>query len=248
MRCRPGFRKMDTRIGKQLTQTREAMGLVVEDVAHRTKIPASTIRFLESEDYSHFPNNVYAKGFLRLYCKFLGIDPRPYLAEKDEQLITHEDEVAFLEGIAVSSEFQDLEEEQPERKVSNGTLATAALFVIGIPVAFAISKMYGDDGEGTPAPPDQTQNQGGTREPEEPGSSLASRGDPGSVGPSGEALSPTKKEFGSDISPPVAPPAEPVEPGSSSAPRATPADPAAPGVTAGGPVATTVPEVISSVD
>ena len=62
---------MAIRFGKQLTQAREALGFVVDDVAHRTRIPAAAIRHLESEDYSHFTNNVYAKGLLRLYCKFL---------------------------------------------------------------------------------------------------------------------------------------------------------------------------------
>ncbi len=134
---------MAIRFGKQLTQAREALGFVVDDVAHRTRIPAATIRHLESEDYSHFTNNVYAKGFLRLYCKFLRIDPRSYLEEKEGQLFTHQDEVAFLEGIAVSPEFQDLEEDEPERKsLSPGLVTTIALVVIGIPAAIFLSGLY----------------------------------------------------------------------------------------------------------
>lgn len=133
---------MDIRIGKQLTQAREALGFVVEDVAHRTRVPAASIRFLESEDFSHFPNNVYAKSFLRLYCKFLNIDPAKYLAQRDGRLITHEDEVAFLEGIAVGPEFQDLEEEIPKRKISPNVITTAALILLGIPAAFLVSNIY----------------------------------------------------------------------------------------------------------
>jgi cytoskeletal protein RodZ len=154
---------MDIRIGKQLTQAREALGLIVEDVAHRTKIPSASIRYLESEDYSHFPNNVYAKSFLRLYSKFLNVDPASYLAEREGRLITHEDEVAFLEGIAVGSEFQDLEEEEPEKKISPGVVTTVALLVLGIPAAFVVSKIYDDPSdkptkpvaaeEASPAPP-----------------------------------------------------------------------------------------------
>lgn len=135
---------MDIRIGKQLTQAREALGLIVEDVAHRTKIPSTSIRHLESEDYSHFPNNVYAKSFLRLYGKFLNVDPSSYLAEREGRLITHEDEVAFLEGIAVGPEFQDLEEEEPEKKISPGVVTTVALVVLGVPAAFLVSKIYSD--------------------------------------------------------------------------------------------------------
>ncbi len=142
---------MDTRIGKQLTQAREALGFVVEDVAHRTRVPAASIRFLESEDFSHFPNNVYAKSFLRLYCKFLNIDPTEYLAQRDGRLISHQDEVAFLEGIAIGPEFQDLEEEIPQRKISPGAV-TIALLLLGIPIAFFVSNIYGgkdDQGKNT---------------------------------------------------------------------------------------------------
>lgn len=143
---------MDTRIGKQLTQAREALGLLVEDVAHRTRIPAASVRHLESEDYSHFPNNVYAKNFLRLYSRFLKVDPEPHIELKKGQLITLAEEVAFLEGIAVSPEFQNLEVSKTPRRVPNSAAKTAVVLVLGIPAAFLISSMFGkgDDKDAKP--------------------------------------------------------------------------------------------------
>lgn len=143
---------MDTRIGKQLTQAREALGLLVEDVAHRTRIPAASVRHLESEDYSHFPNNVYAKNFLRLYSRFLKVDPEPHIELKKGQLITLAEEVAFLEGIAVSPEFQNLEVSKTPRRVPNSAAKTAVVLVLGIPAAFLISSMFGKGDEKDPKP------------------------------------------------------------------------------------------------
>lgn len=231
---------MAIRFGKQLTQAREALGFVVDDVAHRTKIPAATIRHLESEDYSHFTNNVYAKGFLRLYCKFLKIDPRAYLDEKEGQLFTHEDEVAFLEGIAVSPEFQDLEEDEPERKsVSPGLVTTIALVVIGIPAAIFLSGLYrkGNDSkakdtaaEESPAPAPAEGAPVIETPPLEP--------DEGSVvGSPGETPAPDVPE---EIDPAAVPSADPVDP-AATAPRASPVDPdAGEPAPAARPVASTV--------
>jgi len=65
---------MASTIGKQLAQKREGEGISVEEVSHRTRIPIRLVRCLENDDYSGFPNLVYARSFLRMYCAHLGID------------------------------------------------------------------------------------------------------------------------------------------------------------------------------
>jgi cytoskeletal protein RodZ len=61
-------------IGKKLAQQRKKKGLSVEDAARVTKIRPERIVDLEGDDYSRFPNSAYAKSFLLLYGKFLGVD------------------------------------------------------------------------------------------------------------------------------------------------------------------------------
>lgn len=68
-------------LGKQLARKREREGMSVEDVAHRTRIPANIVRSLENDDYSHFPNLVYARSFLRMYSAHLEVDAGAYLDE-----------------------------------------------------------------------------------------------------------------------------------------------------------------------
>ncbi len=61
-------------IGSRLRAAREAKGMSIEDVAFETRIHANFVRCLEQDDYSHFASTTYAKSFLTLYSRFLGVD------------------------------------------------------------------------------------------------------------------------------------------------------------------------------
>lgn len=69
--------------GTQLRQARQARDLCIEDVAFETRIPHQRLRELENDDLSNFANLTYAKGFLKLYSKFLDLDLSDYLDEFD---------------------------------------------------------------------------------------------------------------------------------------------------------------------
>jgi len=61
-------------IGKRLCQARLAKGLSIDEAAHATKMRPDKILALENDDYSRFGNNAYAKGFLQIYGRFLGVE------------------------------------------------------------------------------------------------------------------------------------------------------------------------------
>ncbi len=61
-------------VGKKLHQARLQRGLTIDEAAHATKLRPDKIAALESDDYSRFANNIYAKGFLQIYARFLKID------------------------------------------------------------------------------------------------------------------------------------------------------------------------------
>ena len=67
-------------VGKKLEQARLQKKLSVEEVAFATKIRPERILDLEKDEYRHFPNLTYAKGFLTLYAKFLGVNVAEYTA------------------------------------------------------------------------------------------------------------------------------------------------------------------------
>src|SRR6201989_3617434 len=61
-------------VGKKLHQARLQRGLTIDEAAHATKLRPDKIAALESDDYSRFANNIYAKGFLQIYARFLNVD------------------------------------------------------------------------------------------------------------------------------------------------------------------------------
>ena len=61
-------------LGKRLSQARLERGLTIDEAAHATKVRPDKILALESDDYGRFGNNAYAKGFLVIYGRFLGVD------------------------------------------------------------------------------------------------------------------------------------------------------------------------------
>ena len=60
--------------GATLRPTRENLRWSIQDVAHRTRIPAATLRHLEDGDFANFPSPAYAKSFLAQYCEHLNLE------------------------------------------------------------------------------------------------------------------------------------------------------------------------------
>ncbi|HEX6989134.1 MAG TPA: helix-turn-helix domain-containing protein, partial [Bacillota bacterium] len=61
-------------IGERLRQRREELGLSLRDAQTATKIRWRYLEALEQGDDSVIPGYVYAKGFLRTYAEYLGLD------------------------------------------------------------------------------------------------------------------------------------------------------------------------------
>ncbi len=65
-------------LGRQLRSKREEKGLSIDDVSHHLKIDASLLRdFEEEREPSHNLPEVYCKGFLRNYARYVGVEVEP---------------------------------------------------------------------------------------------------------------------------------------------------------------------------
>jgi hypothetical protein len=62
-------------IGARLTEAREARGVTLEQAERETRIIRRYLTALEEEDFGVFPAEVYARGFLRSYSAYLGLNP-----------------------------------------------------------------------------------------------------------------------------------------------------------------------------
>src|SRR5512141_1340254 len=82
-------------LGSLLVRAREARGLTLEDAERDTRISRRYLQALESEQFEVIPAPVYARGFLRSYSQYLGLDPQEMLS-----LFPREDASEYGEPVA----------------------------------------------------------------------------------------------------------------------------------------------------
>ncbi len=61
--------------GELLRQVRESRGLVIQEVAERTRIPVRHLENIEADRYNHLPATVYLRGILMSLARELRLDP-----------------------------------------------------------------------------------------------------------------------------------------------------------------------------
>ncbi|MEP6870930.1 MAG: helix-turn-helix domain-containing protein [Anaerolineaceae bacterium] len=79
-------------LGSLLVRAREARGLTLEDAERDTRISRRYLQALEAEQFEVIPAPVYARGFLRSYSQYLGLDPQETLG-----LFPREDDAEYGE-------------------------------------------------------------------------------------------------------------------------------------------------------
>ncbi|MFH1086440.1 MAG: RodZ domain-containing protein [Chloroflexota bacterium] len=68
-------------LGNSLRAARESRGLSTQAVEEAIRIRRVFIEALEDERFGDLPGDVYARGFLRTYARYLGLEPDALLAE-----------------------------------------------------------------------------------------------------------------------------------------------------------------------
>ena len=63
--------------GKTLRTAREAKGLTPGQIAERTHMMIQVVEGLENEDFSKIVAPIYGRGFVKLYCEVVGLEPKP---------------------------------------------------------------------------------------------------------------------------------------------------------------------------
>lgn len=67
-------------IGAKLKKIRLEKGLSLDDVHKKTKIDLNILRSIEEDSLLNF-SPVYIKGFLKIYCQSLGVEPNDYIPD-----------------------------------------------------------------------------------------------------------------------------------------------------------------------
>jgi cytoskeleton protein RodZ len=66
-------------LGETLRQARLDRGVSLTDAEHETRVRRRYLESLENEDYSVLPAQVYTRGYIRTYARYLGLDPEATL-------------------------------------------------------------------------------------------------------------------------------------------------------------------------
>ena len=67
-------------IGEQLKQAREARKLTIKQAVTGTRVRAHYLQAMETDDFSVMPSAAQARGFLRLYAEYLGLNADELIA------------------------------------------------------------------------------------------------------------------------------------------------------------------------
>lgn len=67
-------------LGERFRAAREARGLSLSDVSEQIRIRSVYLAAIEDENWGTIGAPVYARGFLRTYARFLGLDPEEVVA------------------------------------------------------------------------------------------------------------------------------------------------------------------------
>lgn len=111
-------------LGAQLRQQREARGLSHEDVATRLKIARRLLQAIEDGEEDFFPHAVYARGFIKAYGGFLGMD-EAFILEAIDAIypIVIQEDLISASGVEASPR---------DRGRKAGLILTAGLLACGI--------------------------------------------------------------------------------------------------------------------
>jgi transcriptional regulator with XRE-family HTH domain len=74
-------------VGESLSQARYKAGLTIDELSERTKIRASVIRSIESDDYEACGGDLYVRGYVRAIAGAIGVDAQGLIRDYDHERV-----------------------------------------------------------------------------------------------------------------------------------------------------------------
>ncbi len=122
-----GFYAMSATIGQQLRSQREARQQTIDEVAAATRIRVHYVRAMEAGEFQAIPSVVQARGFLRAYAEYLGLNAEALLSELDQKTTP----IAAAAAPAPAAMAPPDIEREAEAQAQNDTRAAAIFREVG---------------------------------------------------------------------------------------------------------------------
>jgi len=126
-------------VGKKLGQARQRRGLTLEEVAHVTKLRPDKIVALENDDYSSFPSNAYAKGFLQIYARYLHVDVSEFLSSLDSTNSISVDDYQYLSNAPAP---KPVEPERRDERRRPPSVAPLVFFIFVVLIGLGVMWLF----------------------------------------------------------------------------------------------------------
>jgi cytoskeletal protein RodZ len=119
-------------VASQLGVARLRLGWTIEEASARTRLHLNVIRKLEAGDFDKFPSSAYARGFLKIYSRELGLDSKKILREFQP---LHESDDSILDIRPEMLEALPTRASEPvltSRGLGLGVLGLVGIFVVSV--------------------------------------------------------------------------------------------------------------------
>lgn len=144
-------------IGSVLRQAREQLGLTLEEVERATRIRVRNLAILESGDWNTLASTVQARGFLKNYAEFLGLDAERLLTRYAEALQSRRTRPRAAESVSTpASRTVQVHSRRPRWLSSDLFVAAAVTLTVMVILIWGLGRVTaavrGDEGTPTSAP------------------------------------------------------------------------------------------------
>ena len=117
-------------IGERLKETRESIGISIEEAAEDLKMRPSQIENIEAGNMEAFKDVFYLKYFIRDYSKYLGLDYEDMVDEFNEYLFDYTSKISIEDIKKAKKNALGKRKEEPKHIASPYTIERKRIFFI----------------------------------------------------------------------------------------------------------------------
>ncbi|HVR43505.1 MAG TPA: helix-turn-helix domain-containing protein [Thermoanaerobaculia bacterium] len=139
--------------GDELRKEREIRGVSLKEIAEATKVSRRFLAAIEKDDYKKLPAPVFARGFVREYARYLGLDAEEMVTRYIHYTHSLEDPELEEQPEPLHSDRVTGEIPRPYARVDRNIWIFLVLLAIFIGAIFGVRAWMASRSESSAAPP-----------------------------------------------------------------------------------------------